>query len=466
MNVNRKPFYLYVFSMVAALLLVLVLLAWRVMGSIETFEGIQLQQAQNQAKASRNTIESLVLSIRERMQAVVDDDFLSTDLNLLQHSDAAQAHLKKRLMRYFPEMYSYSILAEDGSILVGNLDFEMGEVCFSDIDASKNALFHLTRPSAYRPMIHPKFEAYHFDMLLPLKRSDGRFLFFLNFHATLLVKALQQQKVSPLAVYLVRRDSPSLIEVGYEGVRDTFKRPIYLTGAERASILAKERVSGTLWDVVVLVPNDYLAEYKHRRWLDFGMAATLVFLLWSVVFYGLLRYEKTRASWVEKLSFMSMHDPLTGAANRRKLEESLADWLQRYQGEERFLGLLYLDLNDFKPINDLYGHPAGDELLKQLVVRIQSQCRQHDMVARMGGDEFVVMMDHLGTSREDAYINLALLTAQCHDTINDYFEIEHQRIVVTASIGTLLIDPSFSFDQALKEADELMYRAKQSYKEP
>jgi len=96
-----------------------------------------------------------------------------------------------------------------------------------------------------------------------------------------------------------------------------------------------------------------------------------------------------------KLYELVNHDPLTGLPNRRLINELLEHAIKRAEREERQIAILFIDLDRFKAINDSLGHPVGDKLLFEVSRRIKQSIRESDVVGRLGGDEFIVMMDNL-----------------------------------------------------------------------
>ena len=158
---------------------------------------------------------------------------------------------------------------------------------------------------------------------------------------------------------------------------------------------------------------------------------------------------------------LAFHDPLTGIPNRRLLMERLAHSLKLSARQERINALLFLDLDKFKALNDERGHAVGDLMLCDVAKRLLGCVRQTDTVARMGGDEFVVLLEDAGSSsaaaREQAERigEKILLSLQAPYLLND---VEHLSF---ASIGAVIIDDgNISPDLPLQRADKAMYQAK------
>ena len=152
-------------------------------------------------------------------------------------------------------------------------------------------------------------------------------------------------------------------------------------------------------------------------------------------------------------------DALTGLPNRRGLNIALTSALSRCSAE-KMLAVYVMDLDGFKPVNDQHGHDVGDALLVAVARRLQSQTRQSDVVARIGGDEFVVMAGHLGSAEQAQDLGQKLL-----DAFRSPFAVAHVQVTVGLTIG-YAIAPHDSNDAIglLKLADAAMYSGKQSGK--
>jgi diguanylate cyclase (GGDEF)-like protein len=161
----------------------------------------------------------------------------------------------------------------------------------------------------------------------------------------------------------------------------------------------------------------------------------------------------------ECLQHLAHHDPLTGLPNRAYLEKRFKDELTDIQSDI-LLGVAVLDLDGFKPVNDTYGHAIGDSLLVQIAQRLSSALRISDMLARTGGDEFVVLFPDVG-SRE----SLAQLGERLLGVFNDPFQVAGHRIPMGCSIGlSIAPDDGTDQDSLLRAADAAMYQAKHAGK--
>jgi diguanylate cyclase (GGDEF)-like protein len=169
-----------------------------------------------------------------------------------------------------------------------------------------------------------------------------------------------------------------------------------------------------------------------------------------------------RRSLYEQLSFRAQYDLLTGLPNRPHLYERLNAEIALAILKGTLLGVVYIDLDSFKQVNDIHGHAAGDAVLQEIAARMAHIVRRGDTVGRIGGDEFVMVLPHLG-SRLDAERIVAKISAALEEPI--YFN--NQALWVDASTGISLCpldgeDP----DELLKVADAQMYQAKSTHKLP
>jgi diguanylate cyclase (GGDEF)-like protein len=159
-----------------------------------------------------------------------------------------------------------------------------------------------------------------------------------------------------------------------------------------------------------------------------------------------------------RLAYLAQFDPLTGLPNRTLLADRFAMMIVQARRRSASLGVLFVDLDDFKMVNDTQGHAAGDELLKEAARRLQSTLRDGDMVARISGDEFAVVLSDLARPDDAAIVAQKIL-----ECLAKPFDIRGQESVVTASIGIATFPADGDNAEALLgAADAAMYRAKQS----
>ena len=153
---------------------------------------------------------------------------------------------------------------------------------------------------------------------------------------------------------------------------------------------------------------------------------------------------------------MATHDSLTGLPNRASLSETLKHAVSKARRNSDSLAIFFIDLDNFKVINDTLGHPTGDQLLREIARRVRTTIRDSDLVARLGGDEFVVMVETVA----DRQI-LQRLAAKILAAISQLIQLEGHELKVTASIGiSMFPDDGGDVSTLLANADMAMYRAK------
>jgi diguanylate cyclase (GGDEF)-like protein/PAS domain S-box-containing protein len=157
----------------------------------------------------------------------------------------------------------------------------------------------------------------------------------------------------------------------------------------------------------------------------------------------------------ERMQDLAQHDGLTGTANRALLFERINRALVRAKRAERRPALLYLDLDHFKAVNDRLGHAAGDALLKEFAARLGRSVREADTVARVGGDEFVVLLEDVGDGEGAKRIAEKIAGA-----VHEPARADGHEVAMTTSIGVALHDRAESADEWLKRADAALYEAK------
>jgi len=159
------------------------------------------------------------------------------------------------------------------------------------------------------------------------------------------------------------------------------------------------------------------------------------------------------------LDYQVKHDSLTELPNRHHFEETLKHALIECRGMKYGIGLLFLDIDDFKIINDTFGHKAGDEVLKQVATRVSSKMRDSDVFSRLGGDEFTVIVRNI-RDRED----VAKVAQKVMHAFDNTFIVQGQQLELSCSIGISITSDECNLDKLLDHADKAMYRAKEAGK--
>jgi len=169
-----------------------------------------------------------------------------------------------------------------------------------------------------------------------------------------------------------------------------------------------------------------------------------------------IRYAAERKSLEMQMAHKAMHDALTGLPNRTLFHDRLKHAVMRAKRHQSMLGVMFIDLDGFKPINDGLGHDVGDLLLKALGRRLQEGLRASDTAARFGGDEFMVLCEDVAD--EQHVINIA---ERLQRGIAEPFMIDEHELCVTSSMGIVVsTGHEESADSLIRNADAAMYRAK------
>ncbi|MEH6578452.1 MAG: EAL domain-containing protein [Amphritea sp.] len=232
------------------------------------------------------------------------------------------------------------------------------------------------------------------------------------------------------------------------------------TALTKDSYAVSVNVPNSSWQLIM---SRSLPTPKWRSTTGYIASLLAGFLLAWIAYYVLQQPEKLRRIVNEKtheLERLAYHDHLTELANRRYLSEQLARVIREYARYGKPAVLMYLDLDDFKRVNDSMGHDAGDSLLRQIADRLNGCVRSSDLVARLGGDEFGILLLDSESVRDVSRIAEKLI-----ETIEQPVMLRNKSFVVSTSVGITMI-PADGEDVAsiLRNADMAMYSAKKAGK--
>jgi diguanylate cyclase (GGDEF)-like protein/PAS domain S-box-containing protein len=180
-------------------------------------------------------------------------------------------------------------------------------------------------------------------------------------------------------------------------------------------------------------------------------------LLWVAVHADITQRKQAE----EQAQFLAFYDPLTELPNRRLLLERMKLLAEMGKRAEQHLGLIFLDLDHFKQLNDTLGHNAGDALLTEVAARLRKCVREGDTVARLGGDEFVILLPHLSADPQTADTDAMSIAEKIRYAVEQPYSLEGTPYDCTSSLGVDVSRQSaLDVAEALKRADAAMYRAK------
>src|SRR5436190_15605388 len=206
------------------------------------------------------------------------------------------------------------------------------------------------------------------------------------------------------------------------------------------------------------------AKKRTRATITFGGGLLLVLLLmwtfWAKRAQVALadserRFDEHRAEMQDKLRWQAFHDPLTGLPNRLLFEDRVTHALERMRRYHEEVAVLFIDLDDFKTVNDSLGHSTGDEVLREFALRLAQCVRRADTAARFGGDEFVVLVE--GGNAVFAAQEVADRIYECQELPLD---LDADDVFMHASVGIALGNGKMSAQELIRNADLAMYAAK------
>jgi diguanylate cyclase (GGDEF)-like protein/PAS domain S-box-containing protein len=178
-------------------------------------------------------------------------------------------------------------------------------------------------------------------------------------------------------------------------------------------------------------------------------------------FIAIARDISERKSAEEAIRHLAFHDTLTGLPNRRLLTDRLQQAMGTSQRKGEHGALMFLDLDQFKLLNDTHGHDVGDLLLQEVARRLQQSIRAVDTVARLGGDEFVVLIQDLSADFDEARLHATTVGHKILASLNEPYVLNQVQHATTPSVGiTLFKGESAPPSELLKQADTAMYQAK------
>lgn len=192
-----------------------------------------------------------------------------------------------------------------------------------------------------------------------------------------------------------------------------------------------------LWTITFLLSELYRTVPSELFWLPCGAIQILISLA-----CGLL---------IKKLNYAANNDVLTGLYNRRQFNNSLSEELSRVKRTKSTLSLILIDIDNFKSVNDTYGHLKGDEVLKKLGYILKSSARTIDFAARWGGEEFAIILPETDLNGAEVFAE------RLRKNVENY---DFGKFQVTISLGIVSTSDELSLDELLTKADEALYAAK------
>lgn len=199
----------------------------------------------------------------------------------------------------------------------------------------------------------------------------------------------------------------------------------------------------------------------HYRQFPIELTINQMFVQNERYFILIIRDISERKEAESKIMRLALYDPLTNLGNRRLLMREIQRVLHEIEKTQEMAALLFIDLDYFKNLNDTLGHSVGDELLRQVAIRLLSNIRSIDTVVRFGGDEFVILLDHLSSEQHESREQVLMIAHSVRSQLLLPYELNNSHYQISPSIGIAFIHShEQSTEQLLSQADAAMYRAK------
>lgn len=444
--------------------------------------GLSYQQARNQAAADVGNLNRL---LETRMNSIFQDLHASLQgIALRMNKDVIQIGSlppSKRwqlrsLLRQYPSIDRFEVLAADGRFLfntAGQPDIETQEVRDFRIALAE----HVDDNRSSIPVMIDRDDARQFlYMAVPIVAGQHRLGWLVaSFPLKPILEIISGVDVGAHGVITLRQAGvPSAI---LRFPPDAINRRRYnadaideliVKGQQLGTLVAKSRVDGVerlygfrkvgnfpLVLVTGVAAQDYLLSWKYTVLAAFTVCGGLYVLIICLT-WRLQANRFRRQQMLDELRHSALYDDLTALPNRRFLRQRVNEAIDNC-GQTQRLALLYFDLDNFKNINDSLGHAAGDTILQRLSHRLVALKPSVDTVARLSGDEFLVLVDN------DDPEHLAQLVARMLQVVQQPLDINGQPLSISASVGIALYsDSSCDFGSLLKAADMALSQAKRN----
>ncbi len=396
----------------------------------------------------------------------------------LRHDPALRKSMASDIRRFIPQAINFTIADAEGNPLLDDPGKRIGRGCRNDIKGyahgiKKNTIFIHSNPDP---------SGYHYDILGEV-HQPGAFngILFVSLNTAILTRLLKHGQMDHHALMLLRADKDNLIDVTTEGTRASLSRSIRLSDDEASRVLSNEPIEGTRWSLVDIPEPGLFKHYRQALALQ-GAGVWLLFAITSLVMIRMIRNtdqrrvraeqalreahrmletrveERTRELEASRdaLSYHATHDALTGLINRTEFERHLEHLIEDTRAEYSQSVLCYLDLDQFKLVNDTCGHIAGDELLQQSARLLADQVREGDILGRLGGDEFGIIYAGCNLPKACELADRLLKSFKNYSFIWDEHHFD-----ITVSIGIVPVDRHTGNRQSImSRADLACYTAK------
>jgi len=237
------------------------------------------------------------------------------------------------------------------------------------------------------------------------------------------------------------------------------KTAIIKTNQDSQELLSIQRSIQTedfKWYVIIRMPYEQITQ--RLFWIKIRVAFSLLGII-LVSFFFLWRFAKTEKIHADEMKLLAYNDALTELPNRIFFSEYLKQTLEHTKRNNTKLAVLFIDLDHFKYINDSYGHASGDNVLKESAVRLKAAIRKEDFVARIGGDEFIVLLGNIDKLFDIEIVTEKIISSLSQPIQDDFNHIYH----IGCSIGiSLYPNDATTAEKLIAYSDTAMYKAKEN----
>ena len=439
---------------------------------ISSFEDSQQAIASTSGGEAANQI-SFILKERQRhVQLFLEDNQSLIHQFLIDtENDAKFEEIQRSLRRTFPNYFAFTITDNQGEPLFVDFEGYVGDMCIIDTKT-------FSKTKKYSARIHPNSYKFHYDVIAEsTNEEDKPYFLMVTFEPDDMANILKVAQYPGHELKLITDNDPQLLEVTAKGGRDKTPRDNYrLTPDELSKVLASHPIKHSSWLIADFLQPEFLAEYQ-KSTMIYLSAFLLLFSLVIATSFKLLRKEEHLRNSAElerevlliEISKAALYDSLTQLPNRYLFDNHLKQAIAISKRNGCYGAILFLDLDNFKPVNDTYGHAVGDLLLVEAAKRLLNCVREIDTVSRFGGDEFVVLLNN--TNIENAMskpqveivaekIRASLSEAYVMTTKNEGKADTTVKHLCTVSIGVAFFNGHDSYNDILKRADAAMYKSK------
>ena len=468
-SINFSISQLILISLSALIFSVLILVYY---DRISSFEDSQQAIARTSGAEVANQI-SFILKERQRhVQLFLEDNqSLIQEFLIDTENDTKFEEIQRSLRRTFPDYFAFTITDNQGEPLFIDFEGYVGDMCVMDIQT-------FSRTKQYSARIHPNSYKFHYDVIAEsTNEEDKPYFLMVTFEPDELANILKVAQYPGHELMLITDNDPQLLEVTAQGGRDKTPRDNYrLTPDELSKVLASHPINLSSWITADFLQPEFLTEYRKSTMVYFG-SFLLLFGLVIATSFKLLRKEEhlrhsaelERETLLIEVSKAALYDSLTNLPNRHLFDDHLKMTLAVCKRTGCCSTLLFLDLDNFKPVNDTYGHVVGDLLLVEVAKRLTNCVRDTDTVSRFGGDEFVVLLNNTNIDNAISKEQVEIIAEKIRSTLSEVYvmtiknegkadtTVKHH---CTVSIGVAFFNGQDTDSDILKRADAAMYKAK------